>query len=149
MKIPWRRKWQPTPVFLPGKSHGQKSLAGSQRVRTWLKQLSTLSIQERPRTCHRASHQHQISCSISESTKPHVHASNPLVLTVFKTSSTGSYFIFSCLSFILGGFKFHHNNDSVHVHIANRFRDYSVRNGWIMLTITWLIRRNCQLHFPA
>ena len=27
-KIPWRRKWQPTPVFLPGKSHGQKSLAG-------------------------------------------------------------------------------------------------------------------------
>jgi len=21
-KIPWRRKWQPTPVFLPGKSHG-------------------------------------------------------------------------------------------------------------------------------
>ena len=26
-KIPWRRKWQPAPVFLPGKSHGQKSLA--------------------------------------------------------------------------------------------------------------------------
>ena len=25
-KIPWRRKWQPTPVLLPGKSHGQKSL---------------------------------------------------------------------------------------------------------------------------
>ena len=28
-KIPWWRKWQPTPVFLPGKSHGQKSLVGS------------------------------------------------------------------------------------------------------------------------
>ena len=27
-KIPWRRKWQPTPVFLPGKSYGQRSLAG-------------------------------------------------------------------------------------------------------------------------
>ena len=27
-KIPWRRKWQPTPVFLPGKFQGQKSLAG-------------------------------------------------------------------------------------------------------------------------
>ena len=25
---PWRRKWQPTPVFLPRKSHGQRSLAG-------------------------------------------------------------------------------------------------------------------------
>ena len=27
-KIPWRRKWHPTPVFLPGKSHGQRSLEG-------------------------------------------------------------------------------------------------------------------------
>ena len=27
-KIPWRRKWQMTPVYLPGKSHGQSSLAG-------------------------------------------------------------------------------------------------------------------------
>ena len=27
-KIPWRRAWQPTPVFLPGKSHGQWSLVG-------------------------------------------------------------------------------------------------------------------------
>ena len=37
-KIPWRRKWQPTPVFLPGESYGQRSLVGysqpieSQRV---------------------------------------------------------------------------------------------------------------------
>ena len=27
-KVPWRRKWQSTPIFLPGKSHGQRSLAG-------------------------------------------------------------------------------------------------------------------------
>ena len=27
-KIPWRRAWQPTPVFLLGESHGQRSLAG-------------------------------------------------------------------------------------------------------------------------
>ena len=26
--IPWRKKWQPTPVFLPEKSHGQKNLVG-------------------------------------------------------------------------------------------------------------------------
>ena len=35
-KIPWRREWQPTPVFLSGESHGQRSLVGSmgsQRVR--------------------------------------------------------------------------------------------------------------------
>ena len=28
-KIPWRRAWQLTAVFLPGESHGQKGLAGS------------------------------------------------------------------------------------------------------------------------
>ena len=27
-KIPWKRAWQPTPVSLPGESHGQRSLAG-------------------------------------------------------------------------------------------------------------------------
>ena len=27
-KISWRMKWQPTPVFLPGESHGQRSLVG-------------------------------------------------------------------------------------------------------------------------
>ena len=27
-KIPWKREWLPTPVFLPGKSHGQRSLVG-------------------------------------------------------------------------------------------------------------------------
>ena len=27
-KIPWRRKWQPTPVFLTGESHGQRNLVG-------------------------------------------------------------------------------------------------------------------------
>ena len=27
-KFPWRRKWQPTPVFLPGEFHGRRSLVG-------------------------------------------------------------------------------------------------------------------------
>ena len=27
-EIPWRRKWQPTPVLLPGKFHGRRSLVG-------------------------------------------------------------------------------------------------------------------------
>ena len=31
-KIPWNRKWQPTLVFLPGKSYGHRSLAGSMRL---------------------------------------------------------------------------------------------------------------------
>ena len=40
-KICWRRKWQPTPVCLPGESHGQRSLAGCvvhgvTKSQTWL-----------------------------------------------------------------------------------------------------------------
>ena len=46
-KVPWRRAWLPTPVFLPGESHGQRSLAGytprrrkesdtTERLSTWL-----------------------------------------------------------------------------------------------------------------
>ena len=27
-KVPWRREWQPTPVFLPGESYGERNLAG-------------------------------------------------------------------------------------------------------------------------
>ena len=33
-KIPWRRKWQPIPMFLPGKSQGQRSLVGRKEVDT-------------------------------------------------------------------------------------------------------------------
>ena len=31
-QMPWRGKWKPTPVFLPGESHGQRSLGGLQSV---------------------------------------------------------------------------------------------------------------------
>ena len=43
-KIPWRKAWQPTPVFLPGESHGQKwwqaTVHRVAKSRTWLKWLS-------------------------------------------------------------------------------------------------------------
>ena len=34
-KIPWRRKWQTTSVFSPGKSHGQKSMSFYQCIYTF------------------------------------------------------------------------------------------------------------------
>ena len=45
-RIPWRRAWQPTPVFLPGESHEQRNLVGSTvhrllKSQTQLKWLST------------------------------------------------------------------------------------------------------------
>ena len=40
-KIPWSRKWQPTPVFLPGKSHSQRSLVGYNIVHGVTKESDT------------------------------------------------------------------------------------------------------------
>ena len=52
-KIPWRRAWQPTPVFLPGESHGQRSLAGcsswGRRVRQdWATESRAVSTYSKP-----------------------------------------------------------------------------------------------------
>ena len=49
-KIPWRREWQPTPVVLPRKSHGQRSLAGyksmgGQKTWTWLTKQQQSNLQ--------------------------------------------------------------------------------------------------------
>ena len=47
-KIPWTRKWQPTPVFLPGKSQGEESggqqSTGSLKSRTWLSNYITTTL---------------------------------------------------------------------------------------------------------
>ena len=67
-KIPWRRAWQPTPVFLPGESRGQKTLADcsprgrpesdttevtehAHRFSTWLSP-SFCSLRQRMGTCY-------------------------------------------------------------------------------------------------
>ena len=45
-KIPWKRKWQPTPVFLPGESQGREPgglLSLGSQSQTWLKRLSSSS----------------------------------------------------------------------------------------------------------
>ena len=40
--ILWRRAWQPNPVFLPGESHGQRSLVGYNKVANSQTQLRDL-----------------------------------------------------------------------------------------------------------
>ena len=54
-KSPWRRKWQPTPVFLPGEFHGQKSLVCYSpwgRKEPDATERLTLSLQPTPRVPH-------------------------------------------------------------------------------------------------
>ena len=41
-RFPWRRKWQPTPVFLPGESHEQRSLARG-LMRPWGRKESDMT----------------------------------------------------------------------------------------------------------
>ena len=41
LKIPWRRKWKPTPVFLPEKSYGQRRLVG---YGPWGRSMGSLSV---------------------------------------------------------------------------------------------------------
>ena len=52
-KIPWRRAWQPTPGFLPGESHGQRSYwwATVHRVANSWRWLKRLSIYASPKRC--------------------------------------------------------------------------------------------------
>ena len=54
----WRRKWQPTPVFLPGESQGWRSLVGcclwGRTSWTWLKWLSSSSSSSRDGHAHTA-----------------------------------------------------------------------------------------------
>ena len=58
-KISWRRKWQPTPVFLPGKCHGERSLAD---YSPWGRRESDTT--EHARTCMRCIHTQHVGSGI-------------------------------------------------------------------------------------
>ena len=70
-KIPWRRSWQPTPVFLPGESHGQRNLVGySPRGRKESDMTEWLSTQAHMLTIQSSSVQFSSSV-VSDSLRPH------------------------------------------------------------------------------
>ena len=75
-KIPWRRAWQPTPVFLPGEAHGQRSQAGCRpRGRKESRRTERIAhTSSTPRTGLAGSHGSSISvskCLRSLHTVPH------------------------------------------------------------------------------
>ena len=59
-KILWSRKWQPTPVFLPGKSHGQRNLVD----------CSPWGLTESDTTEHARTHTHTLSLSLRRQEEP-------------------------------------------------------------------------------
>ena len=78
-KIPWRRAWQPIPVFLPGKLHGQRSLAG---YSVWgCTELD--SIEQHTHTTHIYTHTTHIPHHTH--TTPHTyHTTHTHTLTLFR-----------------------------------------------------------------
>ena len=70
--MPWRRKWQPTPVFLPGESHGQRSLAGCS---PWGHKETQLTAQMCAHThahTHTRTHTESVSSGFESAGKPHI-----------------------------------------------------------------------------
>ena len=63
-RIPWSRKWQPTPVFLPGESPGHRSLAG---YSPWGRKESDVTEQITP----------SLSLREASGTRPNTHPPNP------------------------------------------------------------------------
>ena len=63
-KSPWRRKWQPTPVFVSGKFHGQRSLAG---YSPWGFKESDTCVRARTHIhTHTHTHTHTRSCNVQQ-----------------------------------------------------------------------------------
>ena len=98
-KIPWRRKWQHTPVFLPGKSHGQRSLVS----------YSPWSCRESDTTEHACTHREEVagpSVSLKTLTRELWLISLPSYsnLTQFPPVEFWRVLYISCLTFFLSAF---------------------------------------------
>ena len=66
-KIPWRWKWQPTPVFLPGKFHGYRSLVGYSSL--GCKESTTSEYMNKHTQTHTDTHTPRVGLHIEESEK--------------------------------------------------------------------------------
>ena len=90
-KIPWIRKWQPTPVFLPGESHEQRSLAG----------CSPWGHKELDMTKHTHTHTHTLNLlPVSDSVWPHRWQPTRLPRpwdSPGKNTRVGCHFLLQCM----------------------------------------------------
>ena len=68
-KIPWRREWQPTPVFLPGESHRQRGLAGYSPQGDEESEMTEVTEHS---TAHIASYTHRLNAHTKNRTFPSV-----------------------------------------------------------------------------
>ena len=81
-KIPWKRAWQPTPVFLPGESHGQRSLVGYSPIES-PKVIHDWS----DKHTHTHTHTHRINNSVAKILYAHIISSDYISELEFLWSS--------------------------------------------------------------
>ena len=85
-----RRAWQPTPIFLPGESHGQRSLEGyifhrAAKSRTWIRQHSTHTYTHTHTCVHARTHTHTHTHRRPIYLLPHLKYFFPMKTNVFFT----------------------------------------------------------------
>ena len=154
-KIPQRRAWQPTPVFLPGESHGQKSLVGHSPRRHSQKRLSTRACARARAHTHTHTHTHspsrplhskasqkQLSACTHTDTDTHTHTHTP---------SQGLCTPLPCVCFLQG---FSHAVSS-----TSRFQNIHIPEGplartlsikWAHLFPSWsLLKHHLYLFIPS
>ena len=77
-KIPWRRKWQSTPVFLPGESHGQRSLGGyspwGHKELVTATHMHTCSTEPAPQNWKKGQKEQAESSASAPPSQPHIHS---------------------------------------------------------------------------
>ena len=69
-KIPWRRAWQPTPVFLPGKSHRQRNLVGYSPWGQTRLSMHTHRLLDQLKMLLKKNHGHRVGAGKGVSRKP-------------------------------------------------------------------------------
>ena len=139
-KIPWRRNWQPTPVILPGESHGHRSLAGynlwgrkKSATTEWLTHTHTHTQKERVRHCiiltiiiisnAYAYYGPGIVLNILHA-PPHLCREH-MIITIFqvgKLSSENLHKLLRIISFI----KFQTFNLNLYLYVSNNLRSWLV-----------------------
>ena len=78
--LPWRRKWQPTQVFLPGESHGQRS-QGVSKSQTWLRTHHVLPPSPASLSLSPPSHSSPTTCSFA------LQCGQPLLISPWPSQS--------------------------------------------------------------
>ena len=118
-KIPWRRKWQPTPVFLPGKIPWTEEPGG----------LQSMGLQ-------RVRH----DCAIKHSTRSTLKCKTATIIKIVNKCITPRSFLILIYNLFL--LPIHHYLRFLEFYV-NRLKQYVVFFAWLLLVSISILRFSC------